>query len=366
MQPLSSTPIYNPDQTFDHNFDHGPFGAFADGLTYVNSGLPQHLFLGIPVYSPFGIPAGPLPNARYVIGALRSGFDIVVYKTQRSIEFASNPFPNIVYVDAPTTLATVGPHQVRRRSKAPSSLERLAITNSFGMPSRGPQIWMPDYSDLVTAAKYPGQLVIMSVVGTIQPGFSQKDYYDDFARVASMASAAGAEVIEFNLSCPNVAGEGVLCYTPSAVEAICRQVAEATRGRKLIAKIGYFAPSADQVLADVVGRMAPYISAISAINTVAAAVEDEHGNQALPGEGRRTSGICGAPIKSAGLSMVQRLDQLRRSKGYKYEIIGVGGVMTPNDYDEYRAAGADVVQSATGAMWDPHLAARIKSRKQLH
>jgi dihydroorotate dehydrogenase (NAD+) catalytic subunit len=89
-------------------------------------------------------------------------------------------------------------------------------------------------------------------------------------------------------------------------------------------------------------------------------VVDEQGNQALPGEGRLKSGACGAGIKWAGLDMVQRLDTLRTKRGYKYEIIGVGGVMTPQDFQEYRQAGAHVVQSATGAMWNPNLAAEIK------
>jgi hypothetical protein len=34
-----------------------------------------------PVYEPFGIPAGPLLNGRYVSAALAKGFDIVTYKT---------------------------------------------------------------------------------------------------------------------------------------------------------------------------------------------------------------------------------------------------------------------------------------------
>jgi tRNA-dihydrouridine synthase len=34
--------------------------------------------------------------------------------------------------------------------------------------------------------------------------------------------------------------------------------------------------------------------------------------------------------------------------------------MTPQDYFDYRQAGADAVMSATGAMWNPHLAQEIK------
>jgi dihydroorotate dehydrogenase len=58
--------------------------------------------------------------------------------------------------------------------------------------------------------------------------------------------------------------------------------------------------------------------------------------------------------------MVRRLNDLRKVKGYSYEIIGVGGVMKPADYKEYRDAGADVVQSVTGAMWNQYLAQEIK------
>jgi dihydroorotate dehydrogenase len=54
--------------------------------------------------------------------------------------------------------------------------------------------------------------------------------------------------------------------------------------------------------------------------------------------------------------MVEKLNKIRQEKKLSYEILGVGGVMTADDYFEYRNAGADAVQSATGAMWNPNLA----------
>jgi dihydroorotate dehydrogenase len=44
----------------------------------------------------------------------------------------------------------------------------------------------------------------------------------------------------------------------------------------------------------------------------------------------------------------------------RYEIVGVGGVGDAAAFDSYRRAGADVVMSATGAMWNPRLAQEIK------
>jgi len=62
--------------------------------------------------------------------------------------------------------------------------------------------------------------------------------------------------------------------------------------------------------------------------------------------------------------MTSRLNRIRSQLGLGYEIVGVGGVMMPADYFEYREAGADVVQSCTGSMWNPHLAIDIKMEKQ--
>ena len=141
---------------------------------------------------------------------------------------------------------------------------------------------------------------------------------------------------------------------------ICRRTKEAIGDVPLIAKVGYFSEQQDDLLKQVVTEMAPYVAAISAINTIPAPVVNESGEQALPGPNRLSSGMCGASIKWAGLDMAGRLSKLRQELSLKYEIVGVGGVMSVGDYKEYRVAGADAVQSATGAMWNPELAIEIK------
>jgi dihydroorotate dehydrogenase len=126
----------------------------------------------------------------------------------------------------------------------------------------------------------------------------------------------------------------------------------------LSVKIGYFQD--DVALAHFVENIQNYVQGIASVNTIPAEVVDENGNQALPGPNRLKSGICGAGIKWAGLEMTRRLHALRKSHGYSYIIESMGGVMNPDDYQEYKKAGADVVMSATGAMWDPYLAQEIK------
>lgn len=351
--------FYDPTKTYDDNFDDGPNLTGAESRVN-NSGEAKYSFLGKKIYSPFGIPAGPLLNSEYVKYAFENGFDVVCYKTQRSLEFKCNEFPNVLYldIDGDLTLEKASKPQIGLLD-TPKSPSELSITNSFGNPSRGPKFWA---EDLKKALSYQGegQLLIMSVVGTIKAGFTDEDYWNDFAEAAKIAALAGVEAIEVNLSCPNVATEGVLCYNTEAVLAICQKVKTVIGDIPMIAKFGYFSEAQQPLLEQIITSIDPYISALSTINTISAPVVDKSGNQALPGEGRLNSGVCGAGIKWAGIDMVKRLVSIRDKEGLNFEIIGVGGVMNAEDFHEYINAGADLVQSATGAMWNPALAKEIK------
>jgi dihydroorotate dehydrogenase len=210
------------------------------------------------------------------------------------------------------------------------------------------------------ASQGQGQLLIAGVVGTIKHGFTDEDYFNDFAETAKLAASTGVKAIEINFSCPNVASEGVLCYSHDSVVTIAEKTKQLVGRVPLIGKLGYFTTDQQDLREQIIIDSSPYLAAYSAINTIPASVVDENGNQMLPGEGRLRSGICGAGVKWAGVDMVRRLDAIRKQHNLKFEIIGIGGVMTPKDFLDYRLAGADVVQSVTAAMWNANLAAEIK------
>jgi len=175
-----------------------------------------------------------------------------------------------------------------------------------------------------------------------------------------MLKETGIKIIEVNLSCPNEGTSNLLCYDTDRSVKVAEVIKEEIGNIPLIIKIGYFKD--EEALENFVKKIGNIVQAISAINTISAEIVDENGKQALPGEGRNRSGVCGSAIKWAGLDMVKRLKNLREKFGYKFTIIGVGGVFTPEDFFEYRNAGADIVMSATGAMWNPYLARDIKNK----
>ncbi len=361
-------PFYDPEKSYEENLKDGPFGAFADQeileqkgepqVSFAQSfGEPRYDFLGQKVYAPFGIPAGPLINGKFAKAALDRGFDIVVYKTVRSHFFPCHSWPNVlsVKVEGDLTLEKAKNELVADHNYK----EPISITNSFGVPSQDPNFWQKDISSLIKNIK-KGQVVVGGFQGTKNNAGDIESYINDFGETARLLKEAGVKVFEVNLSCPNEGTENLLCFDIQRSEEVVKIIKNEIGELPLIVKIAYFQDA--ELLKNFVKEIGKVVQAISAINTIPAKIVDLNGRQALPGVGRERSGVCGASIKWAGLEMVQRLKKLREEFGYNFEIIGVGGVTTAEDFFEYRKAGADVVMSATGAMWNPYLAEDIKKQ----
>ncbi len=365
-------PFYDPNLTYQENYDLGPFGLFAgqpseeerEALT-----LPRSRWVevgGLLLRRPVGIPAGPLLNSKFTDAAFRWGYDLAHYKTVRSRPWPAHPAPNVLYVDAPNPIP---PDQLGRTTLTarpfshdePVEPSTLSITNSFGMPAQPPHIWQADMERAARGAR-EGQALVASVYGTPDPEGNPSAYIADFALTAAMCAETGAHAIEVNLSCPNLGGHGLLCHDAEAAGLVCKAVREATgASMPLFAKLGSFATdkTGEATLGAVIAATAPYLQGYGAVNAVPVPIATAGGEPALPGQSRAVAGVCGAALKATGLDSVLRLSHLRTTHGYDFAIIGVGGFATPADFAAYREAGADAVQGATGPMWNYRLGVEV-------
>jgi dihydroorotate dehydrogenase (NAD+) catalytic subunit len=349
---IKQVQLYDDRLDFEENKAKGPFGDYAElGKPYANAGQPGYDFFGTPVYSPFGIGAGPLPTTQFIEAALAKGFDIVTLKSVRTDVFPLNPYPQ------------VRPVQIKQNLKPGEKLlvakqydEPLAVANSFGIPSVAPSDWQA-YLRQSMELPTKGQALMVALQGTAR-GLGRDDFVLDHVRGVELIKQTGFQgVIEINLSCPNE-GEAVLaCFDTDITTRIVAALRQANPDLKFIIKLAYFADK--NQLKDLVKKVGQLVDGFSAINTIACQVVDEAGNDVFPG--RPTAGVSGAPIKWAGLEMVKNLQQYRQEFGYKFKIVGLGGVLSAADFQDYRQAGADTVLSVTGAMWNPNLAAEIKA-----
>lgn len=367
-------PFYDVNRTYEDNYLQGPFGAFAKvlqedrGPSAAQSSAPVQTasgedFLGFHVNLPFGIPAGPLLNERFTTAAFRMGFDLAVYKTVRSRAWGCNAFPNVLAVHPKNADGSLipGSAELDEGVLADTRYELpISISNSFGVPSRDPDEWQPDMKKAIEAAG-SGQLLVPSFQGSRVNGMDQDDYIADHVTTARLVCETGAGLMEMNTSCPNEGHNRLLCHDPHLVGRITEAVKNEIGDRPLVVKLAYIPNDAD--LEIMVKETAAHgtMQGFSTINTISAKLVDAHGNQALPGAGRDRSGVCGNAIRGAGLDMVGRLHAIREKLGLDFTIVGVGGVVRPEDYRAYREAGANAVMSATGAMWNANLARDIAS-----
>ena len=354
---MNSGVFYDPLKSYEDNYVQGPF-VDVTNKKEIRDPLapPQFNYLGQKVNLPFGIPAGPLLNSNYIKAAFNNGYDIAVYKTVRSESYPSHPFPNVlgVHIEGDLTL---------ERAKEPiladtNYTKPISITNSFGVPSKDPSVWQEDVQKAMTYVG-EGQVLVLSFMGTVKKNQTEKEFISDFVLAAQLAHETGALILEGNLSCPNIGNEGLVCYNLNITRRIVNAVREKIGSTPLIWKVGYY--ESDVQLSELAKIAHETNSSLSVINTMPGIIIDSHGKQALPGSpARLRSGVCGASIKWAGIDMVKRLHNIRMLKGYNFTIDGVGGVISPEDYFDYKDAGADGVFSATGAMWNVNLAHEIK------
>jgi len=336
-------PIYDINKTYAENATEGPF---FDGVIPKRPAIEKTFdFLGHEVRSLIGVPAGPLLNSNWIALAAKLGFDIPTYKTIRSEAHPSHRLPNVSYVDAKGN--QIGD---------PRDLDRLTITNSFGMPSKSPDFILSDI-EKANRSLAKGQVMIVSVVGTPNRGVS---FCEDFIRAATIAREGGAKIIEVNFSCPNVdKAEGILYNNPETVHEYTKAISRAIHPLPLVLKVGVFT-SVHQMKSVFLAAARGGARAICGINSVSMKIHPP-----LDPE-RTSSGICGANIRQAGLEFIRDASGIIRENKLGMVLIGCGGIMKPEHFDEFFEAGAEVATSATGMMWDPYLAMRYHARSLSH
>jgi dihydroorotate dehydrogenase (NAD+) catalytic subunit len=226
---------------------------------------------------------------------------------------------------------------------------------SFGMPSRPPDVWRRDV-EWTRRRLASEKLLCVSVVGTMQPGWTLGDLAQDYARCARWAVESGADCVEANLSCPNVSSrDGQLYQQPEAARAVATTVREAVGSTPLLLKIGHLR---DAEAAGALARSVAHVAdGLAMTNCIAATVADADGRPLFDGEPR---GIGGTAILDASIAQVERFRDVVATEALPLRLIGVGGAGSAADVLRYLRAGAHAVQIATAAMLEPRAGLAIR------
>lgn len=229
-------PFFDPEKSYEENWEHGPFGAFADKEILKSCDEPKFEVFGKKICFPIGIPAGPLLNGRFIKAALDKGFDIPMHKTVRTRVKKSHPWPNVlaVHIDGDLTLEMAKGQLVADKNYK----EPLSITNSFANPSYDPDHWQSDIKDAVLYAK-DGQMVTASWEGTDWDNAGEKALIEDWKLGGRLLNETGVGMMEMNFSCPNKGTTELLCHDIEQSRKIAEAVKNEIGDTPLAVKMSY-------------------------------------------------------------------------------------------------------------------------------
>lgn len=207
------------------------------------------------------------------------------------------------------------------------------MLNAIGLANVGIDAFMTD--KLPWLETQPTK-VIVNVAGS-----SIKEYVDVSAR---LADSPRVDMIELNISCPNVDKGGIEFGVDPIMTEKCVSEVRAVFKRPIIAKLG---PNVTDITAIARAAEAGGADALAIMNSAFGTSVDI--DTWRPRLTNNRGGLTGPAIKPMALLMV---DVVYRS-GVKLPIIGIGGIANWQDVVEFMLFGATAVQVGTQLFVEP-------------
>lgn len=189
--------------------------------------------------------------------------------------------------------------------------------------------------------KKQNTVIISNVAGSTQ---------EDYCEIVEILSDTDVDMIELNISCPNVKEGGVQFGTSvQSVGAITKAVRKYCK-KPLIIKLS---PNVSDIASIAKAAEAEGADALSLINTLTGMRIDI--NTRKPIIKNITGGMSGPAVFPVAVRMVWQV-----ANAVNIPIIGMGGVTTWKDAVEIMMAGADAIQVGTALFTDPYSPIKIK------
>lgn len=171
----------------------------------------------------------------------------------------------------------------------------------------------------------------------------------DYVEVVERLSEEPVDLLEINISCPNVK-EGGIAFGQSAesVETITREVKRYAK-QPVIMKLS---PNVTDISVMAKAAQEGGADAISLINTLTGMKIDI--NRRTFALANKTGGLSGPAIKPVAVRMVYQA-----ANAVKLPIIGMGGIMTAEDAIEFILAGASAISVGTANFHNPYATTEI-------
>ena len=231
-----------------------------------------------------------------------------------------------------TTIAAKDGNIPPRIAETPSG-----ILNSVGLQNPGVDKFINYY---LPRLKKQDTVVVANIAGAT---------VEDYAEVAARLDATDVDMIELNISCPNVkqggATWGVTC---SGAASVTKAVRNATK-KPVIVKL---TPNVTDITEIAKAVEAEGADSVSLINTLLGMRIDIRTRR--PILHNNVGGLSGPAVFPVAVRMVWQV-----SNAVKIPVIGMGGIASAEDAIEMMMAGASAVQMGTAIFGDPYAPIKV-------
>lgn len=205
------------------------------------------------------------------------------------------------------------------------------MLNSVGLQNPGVQRFI---SEAIPFLKKQGTAIIANVAGSS---------VDDYRRIVEILSDTDVDMIEVNISCPNVKEGGV------QFGATCAGAEEVTKAVRAVSKkplMIKLTPNVTDIAEIAAAVEAAGADCVSLINTLLGMRIDIHTRR--PVLRNNTGGLSGPAVLPVAVRMVWQV-----ANRVKIPVVGMGGIAKWQDAVEMLLAGASAVQIGAANFTDP-------------
>ena len=211
------------------------------------------------------------------------------------------------------------------------------LMNSIGLENPGIQAFIDNELDFLLSK----DLITLVNIGG--------NNIEDYLEAVRLISKTDAQMIELNISCPNVKSGGMAFGIKTCVaKDVVKKVRDIT-DKPLIVKLS---PNANDIVEMAKACEEVGADALSLVNTFNAMAIDIFRRKAV--FNNKTAGLSGPAIKPIALRMTYEV-----SKAVNIPVIGMGGIQNYKDVIEFIMAGASAVQVGTMNFTEPMIMSNI-------
>ncbi len=206
------------------------------------------------------------------------------------------------------------------------------MLNAVGLQNPGVEVFVNKY---LPKLKKEGNVIIANVAGAT---------LDDYRNIAERLDSTDVDMIELNISCPNVKQGGATWGTSCEGAATVTKAVRAATKKPIMVKL---TPNVTNVVEIAKAVEAEGADCLSLINTLLGMRIDIRTKR--PILHNNVGGFSGPAIFPVAVRMVWQV-----ANAVNIDIVGMGGISTAEDAIEMMIAGAKAVQMGTAIFTDPY------------